>query len=420
LFSPRSHSELAIACTLVAVGLLFTGSAGGGGNAVGSSFLLVAQSPPPPAPGFGRGLVEVTPSGSVSRVLGQAWYPVAWSAPRLVVAGAAAAPTPARQLTIVGPGKSIPIPGSAGGRCASWSRGGRYLSYVTGQASPYSTPRLGAFRIQGSLWVVSPSNPTKPRRVDSGLFPTSECPLWSQRSAKLAYVVAPAADQAWRLRVFAGGRSASVAKLTDAVPSNDGRTFAWSRRQDVLAYVDGRHLSVYAGGRARAVGRTAILAALLAGATRRGESTVARAVELSPNGRLVAVEISQRTAVFSLASGRALGQAVGALYGWAGNVGVLSIALLPGRHGPALLLTTLAGKRTIIQQNTESATISDPAGGWFAHVVTVGGPRIVFRKPDGRVIRRVSLGFLPQFVQAVAADGTTETPTKGLIQTAGP
>jgi hypothetical protein len=397
--------------------LILAGAAGGGGErAAGSSFLLVAQSPPPPAPGFGRGLIKITPSGSAKRVLDQAWYPVAWNSRRLVVAGAASASTIGRELTIVGGGKAVSIPGSAGGRCASWSADGRYVSYVTGQAAPYSTPKLGAFRIQGDLWIVSPSSPTKPRRIDSGFFPTSECPLWSPRSLKLAYVVASTVGR-WQLKVFTGGRSALVAKLTDAVPSNDGRTFDWSRRQNVLVYVDGADLSVYVAGRARAVGRKGSLGTLLAGAKRRGESTVARAVELSPNGKLVAVEISQRTGVFALASGRRLISAVGAFYGWSGNVGVLSISLLPNRRGPGLWLTRLGGNRRLVQRNTESATISDPSGAWFAYKAA---RQITFVRPDGRLIRRVSLRFVPQLVQAVAADGATETPMKGLIQTAGP
>jgi hypothetical protein len=418
LFSRRSHRRIAGGCALgvVAVSLVLAGAAGGRESATGGSFLLVAQTPPPPAAGFGRGLIKVTPAGSASRVLGQAWYPVAWSARRLVVAGAASAPTTGRELTIVGRGRSISIPGSAGGRCASWSRDGRSVSYLTGQAAPYSTPKLGAFRIQGDLWVVSSSSPTKPRRVDSGFFPTSECPLWSTRSAKLAYVVGSATG-GWRLKVFSGGRSALAAKLADAVPSNDGRTFAWSRRQDALVYVDGANLSVYTAGRARAVGRKGVLDPLLTGATRRGESTVARAVEVSPNGKLVAVEISQRTGVFSLASGRSPVLAIGALYGWGGDVGVLSISLLPNRRGPALWLTLLGGTRRLLQRNTENATISDPTGAWFAYVTA---RQIVFRRPDGRLIRRVSLGFTPQLVQAVAADGATATPTKGLIQIAGP
>jgi hypothetical protein len=419
LFSRRLHRRLVSGCTLglLAGSLILTGAAGGGGErAVGSSFLLVAQSPPPPASGFGRGLIKVTPSGSVKRVLDQAWYPVAWNSHRLVVAGAASAPMTGRELAIVGGGRSVSIPGSAGGRCASWSADGRYVSYVTGQAAPYSTPKLGAFRIQGDLLVVSSSNPTKPRRVDSGFFPTSECPLWSPQSSKLAYVVASTIGR-WRLKVFAGRRSVLVAKLADAVPSNDGRTFDWSRRQNTLVYVDGADLSVYRAGRARLVSRGG-LEALLAGAKLRGESTVARAVELSPDGKLVAVEISQRTAVFSLASGRSVVRAVGAFYGWSGSVGVLSISLLPNRRGPALLLTMLGGRRKLVQRNTESATISDPSGTWFAHIVAAR--QIVFRRPDGRLIRRVSLGFVPQLVQAVSADGATKTPMKGLIQTAGP
>jgi hypothetical protein len=96
--------------------------------------------------------------------------------------------------------------------------------------------------------------------------------------------------------------------------------------------------------------------------------------------------------------------------GWSGNAGILTEVLAPD---PSLALCRLApsANPTVIAHRFKLTVVSDPAGRWFAYP-DPRGVYVLFRRPDGSLLRRVSLRTLRYFnaLAAVGRDGRIAGP----------
>lgn len=357
------------------------------------------------------GLLLVTPSGRIRRVLRPAWSPVALAGrdgPFAVERrGRLAARRP---LVVVDGARAVEIPESAGARCVSWSGDRRKLSYLTGAIGtlPESLPRFPTWTIEGTLWIVDRKAPSAPRAIQTGLFPLGECPSWSPRAGALAYVVR--SSSAWSLVMWRDGHSAAIAELRTA--STSYRTFGWAPGSERLVFLDGEALFEWRPGTSARLTQERAVADVGAAPPDR----FLHSLRFSPNGRLVAVSIGRETAIFTR-SGEFVRKVPGTFNGWAGNSGVLT---LRAERVITLRLHSVVGPRRsrVIAEGFKHRIVTDPSGHWFAYPddSEIGNRArvsfVYFRRPDGSLLRRVRLSadFFPWLVAGLTGDGRVIEP----------
>ncbi len=284
----------------------------------------------------------------------------------------------------------------AGGGCAAISPDGSLVAYVTGTSSYVQPSRhLLYTRIQGTLWVADAAHLERVRAVEAGAFAVSECPQWSPAGNRLAYF-ARRSEPAWELTVYDHGVMHVVATVRTPVPSAHDRSFTWSR-DGQLAYMRGR--DVFVGS--RRVGRQ-----ILNRLSPRATTEYNRAIAISPNGRLVSASLGFRTGISRL-DGRVARIASGHLRDWSGNAGVLT----NGLNGliPTLFHVPIHGRVVALASHFKTPVVADPGGAWFAYAL-VAKKRLVFRRPDGSLLRTVRLSFVPDVIAAAGKGGRVNYP----------
>jgi site-specific DNA recombinase len=306
-------------------------------------------------------------------------------------------------LVILGRKTVIRVPGSKGAACVSWSSSGRRLAYVTGEWAWYEhLAGTAAGGWIGSLWILDTSTRAAPRQVASGLFADTECPQWAPRSETLAYMVGTVdGTRTWSMRREASGASRIIATLDTPVPSSVYRTFAWMPRSDELLLLADDGITSHSTGASRVVVPPSALDQIAAAASTADVWKYQRILSVSPNGRLLAASIQGATGILS-SSGELLRVCDGHLMGWSGNDGILTEVLAPM---PSLALCRLptATKLTVLAHFFKLTVVSDPAGRWFAYP-DPHGVYVLFRGPDGSLLRRVHLRT-PLYFNALAAVG---------------
>jgi hypothetical protein len=355
------------------------------------------------------GLWFVSVAGRVRQVLSNKSLPLARSASGLIAAFAA--PDRTGPVTIIGAGTSA-LAGTDGAACVGWSSDGSRLTYITGEKQ--LIPRPGAqtlFGWLGTLWVVRTSaGIAAAQRVDDGFFPSAECPAWSASRNALAYIMRDPSGKLL-LKVYDDQRSSQIATLDDAVPSTGYRTFAWNPGGSALAFISGNSLASAQGSWApRPFGLSGALRAVETDGTKQGHDPAARTLSLSPNGRWLAASVAAATGIFR-ADGTLAKIVPGHLMGWSGNLGVLT-ERAGGTLEPTLFRYSLTSREPAVplERNFKSNVLSDPSGHWFAYPSSKTPRILIFRRPNGRVLRRVSLPFMPFAMQAVSADGRMADP----------
>jgi len=134
-------------------------------------------------------------------------------------------------------------------------------------------------------------------------------------------------------------------------------------------------------------------------------------LRFSPDGRFIAAGISGATGVLGR-DGTLLNVLSGGFDGWGGNSTVLTLAA-----DPVVITLRLhpldGGGSRILVRCFKGQVATDPAGRWFAYFDwTTGLPVLVFRRPDGTVIRtRPFQPFAPQLVAAISAGGRAAPPS---------
>lgn len=357
------------------------------------------------------GLLLVTPSGRIRRVLRSVWSPVAPArreGPFAVERRGRLAER--RPLVVVDGARAVVIPDSAGARCVSWSSDRRNLSYLTGATGtlPESGPRHPTGTIEGTLWIVDRRTPSAPRAIETGLFPLGECPSWSPRAGALAYVVR--SSSVWSLVVWRDGQSVAIAERSTA--STSYRTFGWAPGSERLVFLDGEALFEWRVGASARLTQEGALADVGAAPPDR----FLHSLRFSPNGRLLAVSIGRETAIFTR-SGDFVRKVPGTFNGWAGNSGVLT---LRAERVITLRLHSVLGPRRsrVIARKFKYRIVTEPSGRWFAYPhesETAGRTRVsfvYFRRPDGSLLRRVRVDaeFFPWVVAGVTGDGRVVEP----------
>lgn len=358
------------------------------------------------------GLMAITARGEIRRVLRPIWSPVALGGPDgpFAVTRRGQLAQPPGPLVVIDGARATEIPESSGARCVSWSRGGRMLSYLTGEVGTLakSLPRDPRWTIEGTLWIVDRTAPSAPRRIQQGIFPLSECPSWSPGTSTLAYV--KRSGSGWSLIVFRDGDSATVREL-DTV-STRYRTFDWAPGSQRLVFLDAEALFEWSADGAVRLTEEGALAEVGAAPPDR----FVHGIRLSPNGARLAVSIGRETAVFTR-SGEFLRKIPGTFNGWAGNTGILT---LRAEAVITLRLHQVAGapRSRVIARWFKYGVVTHPSGRWFAYsdeIETGNRTRIsfvYFRRPDGSVLKRVRVAtdFFPLLLSGMTRDGRLIEP----------
>jgi hypothetical protein len=352
-----------------------------------------------------RGLWFVSLSGKVRRLVGRTWWPAARAGTGAVAA--VATQKRDRSLYILSGRKPVRVRDSSGAVCASWSSSGKFLAFVRGHATVYArvTPDGPAYAADGILFVQRAGVASGPTEVARGLFPSAECPAWSPLGDSLAYVVGEhSPDPMWKLRVFANQATKTVGSFAETVPSTRYRTFDWSSARKELIFSTGDNLYRYAGGAPKSIGTPGVLTPIRILSSERGYSSYPRSVRFGPDGQLFSVRIGNATGTFTR-EGTLLRVLPGALNGWSGRRSVLTLYPKPlpdGNYGPITLwLYDAQGSRPgqSLERSFKDSVVTDPAGGWFAY--RQRSNVLIVRGPTGHVLRRVSLSFGPNLLQAV-------------------
>ena len=380
--------------------------------------LVSDEGPPVLSPRWPTGLWLVSPDGEVEPIVDRRWRPITQS-PRGLVAAThrwkrgedlhTYGIVQAHRTETLG-NAAVEIP------CATWSSDDRLLAYLTGPLHAYDRltdgpSRVTAVATAGELRITQVASGTT-TVVSRGLFP--ECPLWSPTGRSLAYLErAGRAPATWRLKVLTGNHSQTVGTFRTPSPSLSGPklnwTFDWSPSGE-LVFLKDRSLFRFRSG--RAVERLGTRNALRAIEAMAGDyGTYQRLCRFSPDGSLMAVAIGGAVGIFH-ADGRLVDVVQGLFRGWAGNSGVLTVQVVR-RLPPSLFLhpASRGSARQLIDKGHKVAVITDPAGEWFAYPDSEGEHSLVFRRPDGSVLGRVSLPFRPGLVEAFSSDGRRSQPT---------
>jgi hypothetical protein len=359
-----------------------------------------------PRYGFGSlsdaGLLLVSPNGAVREMLPARWTAVAVGGPNGPFAVERRGPLSERRpLLIVDGSRATEIPDSVDARCVAWSADRQRLTFLTGVITlfPGSATGRPVFTIAGSLWVVEQSAPSTPRAVASGVFPLTECPSWAPSGNMLAYVLRTASG--WQLTVSRDGRTQTVASRETV--SVGHRTFDW-RGGGRLVFLDDDSLFEWTGGATVRLTQEHALATV-------GDSAVhfSQSLRTGPNQRLIAVSIGGETAVVT-SLGHILRKVPGALNGWAGNSGVLTLHGEP--RGVILRLYRITSREPgrVIAVHFKSGTVSDAGARWFAYNLDQHNT-IYFRRLNGSLLRRVHFGrYVPWVFAGLTASGRVIEP----------
>jgi hypothetical protein len=346
-----------------------------------------------------RALFRLSPlTPSKQRLVSERWRVRAWSPKGAVIGVSATAPT--GPLHILGGKKAVALQNSSRATCVAVSGNGRLASYVV-PAQQAGSP--------GVLWSVRLRPLSRPSLVDRGLFPTEQCPVWAAGGARLAYAVDHGGVRAVKLWLGRGPQT-----LATFEPPKVSRypILDWAPNAAELTFVHGLNLFRYASGRVRRLGEERALAPVVAPRHSVVEAVSWHSLRYSPNGAYVAVSARGRTGVFR-ADGAAVLIRDGILNGWAGNTGVLIST--GGQCAYALVLHNLRppSDSRVVDCFFKLPVVTDPAGRWFAYV-DWQKRLVVFRRPDGRLLRRHSLfGFVPA-VFGATRDGRFTRPASAV------
>jgi hypothetical protein len=110
----------------------------------------------------------------------------------------------------------------------------------------------------------------------------------------------------------------------------------------------------------------------------------AEALDFSSDGRLIAVCLGQKTAIFRL-NGGLVRVVHGHLIDWSGSQGVLTIGANK-QFVIALYRYPLRGPAHVLAYHFKLPAVSDPAGAWFAYPLAQSG-QFVFRRADGSLLK---------------------------------
>jgi WD40 repeat protein len=353
------------------------------------------------------GLWRISPSGTVAQVLGEDWRPAAVSASGVVAASPTTDPTHAIWIvpTIGESNARAPVADSAGAACVALSPDGQWLSFVTG--SPSSVGR--AATVTGTLWSTARSNGSWSSKsaVATGTFPVTECPTWSPRGDRLAFLVRDGQSGQWLVGIHSATTDLrrQVAEPASFPSGVVHRRFEWSPSGRMLVAQDGFKLLKLAGDRVTGFSRTTL-------ARIWNERGAWSALRFSPNGKLLAARVSSSTGVFT-SDGRLKMVVPQAFSGWAGNGRILVLG--PDKHALITLSSIPVdrpGRATPVETKFKLTVASDPSGRWFALVRPAGLRTVVFRRPDGTGARTVRLPFPAGLVAAVGA-GRVVLPETG-------
>jgi hypothetical protein len=352
------------------------------------------------------GLWKISPSGTVANVLGEGWRPSAVSASGVVAAYRTTDPTHAIWIfPTIGSNARAPVADSAGAACVSLSPDGQRLSFVTG--SPSSIGRL--YAVTGTLWSTARSDGSWSSKsaVATGTFSVNECPTWSPRGDRLAFLVRDAESGQWLVGIHSA--TSDVRRQIEEPASFPAgvvhRRFEWSPSGRMLVAQDGFQLLKFVGDQVTGFSRTTL-------ARVWNERGAWSALRFSPNGKLLAARVASATGVFT-SDGKLKMVIPQAFSGWAGNGRILVLG--PDKHAIIILSSipvSRPGRATPIERRYKLFVASDPNGSWFATVRPAGLRTVVFRRPDGTVARTVRLPFTTGLVAAVGA-GRVVLPETG-------
>jgi dipeptidyl aminopeptidase/acylaminoacyl peptidase len=357
------------------------------------------------------GLWKVSPSGRVANVLGEDWRPAALSASGVVAAYRSTDPTHAVWLfqTNGKSGTGTQLTDSAGAACVALSPDGRRLSFVTGSPSSVGRSAGRADAVTGTLWSSAGSDGSWSSKsaVASGTFALDECPTWSPRGDRLAFLVRDAQSAQWLVGIHSATSDVrrGVEEPGSFASGVVHRRFEWSRSGRMLVAQDGFQLLKFVGDRVTGFSRTTL-------ARIWKEHGAWSALRFSPNGKLLAARVGSATGIFT--AGGSLKMVIPHTFsGWAGNGRILVLRV---DKNAIITLTSIPvtrpGPAKRIERLFKLLVASDPNGGWFAVVRPAGLRTVVFRRPDGTVTRTVHLPFTARLVAAVGA-GRVVLPETG-------
>jgi hypothetical protein len=273
--------------------------AGAPNAARSTSYLFVTHVRPKVGPLEASGLWKISPSGTVANVLGEDWRPTAVSASGVVAAYRTTDPMHAIWIfsTIGESSARTQLPESAGAACVALASDGQWLSFVTG--SPGSVGqgdgRVGA--VTGTLWSTARSNGSWSSKsaVASGTFPLDECPTWSPRGHRLAFLVRDGQSGGWLVGLHSA--TIDVRRQVAEPPSFPSgvvhRRFEWSPSGRMLVAQNGFQLLKFVGDQVTGFSRTTL-------ASIWNERGAWSALRFSPNGKPLAARVGSATGVLTL------------------------------------------------------------------------------------------------------------------------
>jgi hypothetical protein len=344
------------------------------------------------------GVYRLGPAGGIRQLIGQDIRPLAVTADGTAAGVQASDRDQNGPLFLARGATRVALPHSSGGvACVVFSADGSLVAYVSGKpVLTEPSPDLFYFRIDGTLWLADVADPQHARAVDSGTFTVSECPLAAPTGQRFAYFLQTASGD-WELRLYRNGGVATIADDPEPVPSNHDRSFAWSPN-GTLAFIRGDDL--WASHRRIATRLVAKLAPNPK--TRHGHS-----IDFSSNGRLLAVSLGNKTAIFRL-SGRLVRVVHGHLIEWGDSQGVLTIGDTR-QSVVAFYRFPLRGPGGVLAYHFKLTAVCDPAGAWFAYPLAQSG-RFVFRRANGSLLRTVRLRAIGVPLAATDRSGRLSLP----------
>jgi dipeptidyl aminopeptidase/acylaminoacyl peptidase len=357
------------------------------------------------------GLWKISPSGTVVKVLGEDWRPTDVSASGVVAAYRTTDPTHAIWIfrTFGQSTAQTQLTESAGAACVALSPDGQWLSFVTG--SPGSVGRADGRgpAVTGTLWSMARSNGSWSSKsaVASGTFPLDECPTWSPRGHRLAFLVRDEQSGQWLVGIHSATIDVRrrVGEITSFASGVVHRRFDWSPSGRMLVAQDGFQLVKFVGDQVTGFSRTTL-------ARVWNEQGAWSALRFSPNGKLLAARVRSATGVFT-SDGRLKRVIPETFSGWAGNGRILVLRV---EKNAIIMLTSIPvtqpGRAKRIERRYKLLVASDPSGSWFATVRPAGLRTVVFRRPDGTGARTVRLPFPVGLVATVGA-GRVVLPETG-------
>jgi hypothetical protein len=250
------------------------------------------------------------------------------------------------------------------------------------------------------------SSPGHPVALATGMFP--ECPAWSNAGRTLAYLIQREDDpRGWDLRTWHAGTTTVVKTFQTEIPSSQGpevhRTFDWTPEGSDLVFMANLSLYSFVDGQLERLGTEGSLRAVLARShlpTRKHWRTC----RLSPDGTVIGVGIGGAIGMYSNDGTRLRVESINDLRGWAGSEG-----LLANDHDYFLRsYEAHGGGKRLVEKAFKKVIGTSPSGAWFAYQEPHERPELIFRNPDGSMLRTVHLGFRPGVIQAIEGQRALE------------